>query len=148
MTATYKRPNFTTMGAAELKAAIEASFQALERLGLTFVAHEQDVGSPQPDMSVRVDAGHIWSGGVLTEVAAQTVSGFTVPSAGQHRIDRVVIDATTGVATRVAGTPATGSPSAVPPAIPAGKFPCCRVEITSSDTAITNDMIYPENVHP
>src|SRR5690606_24482496 len=57
-----------------------------------------------------------------------------------------VVDATTGVATRVAGTAVTGSPSAVPPDIPAGKLPICQVLINDDDTVITNSMITDERV--
>lgn len=69
-----------------------------------------------------------------------------VPSAGQHRVDRVVVDVVTGVASRVAGTAVTGSPSATPPAIPAGKLPICQVRITSDDTVILNSMITDERL--
>ena len=146
--ATYTRPNYTSQLGAQWKANQDGAFRVHERQGTWFAPHEQDQGSPAPDLSVRVDAGYIFDGTTLTEVAAQTVSGFTIPSAGQHRIDRVVIDAITGVATRVAGTAVTGSPSATPPAIAAGKLPCCQVLITDADTSITNSMITDERVYP
>ena len=144
----YTRPNYTTQLGATWKANIDAAFKLFERLGADFAPHEQDQGSPAPDLTVRVDAGAILDGVTLTEVAAQTVSGFTTPSAGQHRIDRVVIDAVTGVATRVAGTAVTGSPSATPPAIPAGKLPICRILFTDADTSITDEMIDDERTFP
>lgn len=144
MTATYTRPNFTTQQPAAYKANIEAMAQVFERLGNAFAPHEQDVGSPAPDLTVRIEGGPIFYNGTLGGSSAQTVSGFTVPSAGQNRIDRVVLDPTTGVCTRVAGTAVTGSPTATAPAIPAGKRPICQILITSSDTAIRNDMITDE----
>lgn len=146
MSATFQQPNFTTMSAAAYKAAIDASFAALARLAGVFCPHQQDQGSPSPDLTVRIDGGFVLDGTTLIEVAAQTVSGFTIPSSGEHRIDRVVIDASTGVASRVAGTAVTGSPSATPPAIPSGNLPCCQVLITSSDVAILNAMITDERV--
>lgn len=144
MTATYTRPNFTTQAPAAYKSNIEGMAQVFERLGNAFNAHAQDQGSPAPDMSVRVDGGPIFYDGTLTEVAAQTVSGFTVPTAGQHRVDRVVMDPQTGACSLVAGTAVTGSPSAVAPTIPIGKRPICQVLITSSDSVITDSMITDE----
>ena len=140
----FTQPNYTTQSAAQYKANIDASIAALARLAGWFAPHQQDVGSPAPEMSVRLDAGYVLVGRKLIEVAAQDVSGFTTPTAGQTRIDRVVVDAVTGVASRIAGTAAAGSPSATPPNITVGKLPVCSVTITSADTAITNSMITDE----
>lgn len=142
--ARWQQPDYTTMQAAAYKAALDAAHAVAKRFADRFAPHQVYAGSPNPDMAVELDAGAIWNAETLTEVAAQTVSGFTVPSAGQHRIDRVVIDASTGVASRIAGTAATGSPSATPPAITTGKLPVCQVLITSADTYITNSMITDE----
>lgn len=139
-------PNFTTQDAAAYKANIDAMAKVYQRIAGAFAAHQVEIGSPQPDMAVAVDAGYILSNGALTEVAAQTVGGFATPSAGQERYDRVVIDAVTGAAARVAGTASTGSPSAGPPAIPAGKLPCCCVRFTETDFVVTNGMITDERV--
>lgn len=125
---------------------IDAAIKAGKRLATWFAPHQQDVGSPSPDMTLRIDGGWIDNGVTQTEVAAQTVSGFTIPSAGQNRVDRVVIDRITGVATRVAGTAVTGSPSSVAPAIAVGKMPCCQVYFTSADTAVLNTMIADERM--
>lgn len=144
MVAKFTQPNYTTQTAAAYKAAIDAAIAVLARSGQSFAAHEQDLGSPQPDMSVRLDAGFILLAGSLVEVDAQSVSGFTTPAAGQHRIDRVVVDQLTGVASRVAGTAAIGSPSATPPDIPVGKLPVCQVLLTDAATVITNSMITDE----
>lgn len=144
--ATKTQPNYTTQDAASYKAAIDGITAVHDRMAGAFAPHEQDIGSPSPDLSVRIDAGFIFSGVTLTEVAAQSVSGFTTPSSGQERIDRVVIDASTGVASRVAGTAVSGSPSAVAPAIPAGKIPCCQIRFTSASTAVLNSMITDERI--
>lgn len=139
------QPNYTNMLAAAYKAAIDASLAVDARFGGWFAPHQQDIGSPAPEMSVRLDAGYIWDGATLSEVSAQTVSGFTAPGSGYVRIDRVVVDATTGAASRVAGVAETvGSPTAVAPAIPAGKIPVCQVAFTSADVVITNSMITDE----
>lgn len=142
------QPNYTSMLAAAYKAAIDACFAVDARSGGWFAPHQVYAGSPNPDLAVELDAGYVWDGTTLTEVAAQTVSGFTIPTAGQHRVDRVVVDATTGAASRVAGTAVAGSPSATPPAIPAGKIPVCQVLIQSSDTAVLDGMITDERAMP
>jgi hypothetical protein len=146
MTANYERPDSSAQSASQYKANIDAMAKVFERIAATFAPHQVVSGSPQPDMAVELDPGFIWNGVTLTEVAAQTVSGFTIPSAGEHRIDRVVVDTSTGAASRVAGNAVIGSPSATPPDIPAGKTPVCQVLITDSDTVITDSMITDERV--
>lgn len=142
--ARFVQPNYTTQSAAVYKAAIDAAIAAGVRLNTMFAPHQAYVGSPNPDRVVEIDAGYVFNYASLTEVAAQSVSGFTTPSAGTHRIDRVVINASTGAALRVEGTAATGSPTATAPAIPSGYLPCCRVLMTDSDTVITDSMITDE----
>lgn len=144
MAVTYTRPDFTTQLPAVYVENLNKMAQVFERLGAAFAAHQQDVGSPAPDMTVRIDAGPIFYNDTLSEISAQTVSGFTTPTVGQTRVDRVVIDPTTGVCTRVAGTAGSGSPTPSAPAIPADKFPICRIAFTSSDVVITNSMITDE----
>lgn len=146
-TATWNTdPNYTSQSqsGSSYPLNLDAAVKVGKRSANMFAPHEQNVGSPAPDLTVRIEGGAIWNNGTLTEVAAQTVSGFTVPTAGQNRTDRVVMDPTTGVCTRVAGTAATGSPSSVAPAITEGCVPICQVYITSADTAITNNMITDE----
>ena len=146
----YTRPNYTAQSGTVYPSNIDAMAAAFERIAAAFAPHEQDAGSPAPDLTIVVDAGAVLdlSGAApdLNEAAQQTVSGFTIPATGQTRVDRVVINETTGAAIRVAGTPQTtgGSPTAEVPAIPAATWPVCRVTITSADTAITNDMIVDE----
>lgn len=142
--ARWTDPNYTTQSAAAYKAALDAAHAVAKRGADWFAPHQTYSASPNPDLSVELDAGYIWDGLNLTEVAAQIVTGFTIPSAGQNRVDRVVVDASTGVASRVEGTAVTGSPTATAPAIPAGKIPICQVTITSADTVITNSMITDE----
>jgi hypothetical protein len=144
--ARFVQPNYTTQAAAAYKANIDAAFAVNRRIAGAFAPHQVYSGSPQPDLAVELDAGYVWSGTTMLEVAAQSVSGFTIPTAGQHRIDRVVVNVLTGVATRVAGTAVTGSPTATPPAIPTGTLPVCQVLITSADTTITDSMITDERV--
>lgn len=144
MTQKPVQPDYSTDSGSAYPTNIDKALSVVKRPGDRFAPYQQDVGSPQPDMSVRIAAGFVFDGKTKVEVAAQTVSGFTTPAAGTHRIDRVVIDEATGVASRVAGTAAVGSPSATPPAIPAGKEPCCQVLLTDSDTVILGSMITDE----
>lgn len=123
---------------------IDKAISVLSRLAAWFNPHQVYSGSPNPDMAVELDEGYIWNGSSLTYVAAQFVSGFATPAAGTHRVDRVVVDSTTGVASVVTGTPATGSPSALAPDIPENKIPICRVLLTDSDSVIVNSMITDE----
>lgn len=141
--AQYVRPD-TSQSATLFKCRLDAMAKIFEREFGAFYCHENNVGSPTPDLSVRVTPGPIMSSGTLTEIDYQTVSGFTIPTSGQTRIDRVVQNPATGACSRVAGTAAAGSPSAAPPAIPADHLPIARITITSSDTAIRNDMIVDE----
>lgn len=138
MTATFKQPVFTTQDAATYKAAIDASIAVLAEVAAAFGCHQSDPSTP--DMTVVVDAGRLQVNGQLVSQAAQTSSAFTAP-ASNPRVDRVVIDATTGVASVVTGVEAA-SPSA--PDIPAGKLPCAKITLQTSSTSITDSMITDE----
>ena len=115
---------------------IDADFSVSTRLAWLFAPHEQS----SPDMTVRVDPGHIFDGTSLTEVGTQNTTTITAPTS-DSRIDRVVIDRTTGAVSVVTGAEAA-SPSA--PAIPAGKLPVAQVLLQTSSAAITNGMITDE----
>ncbi|MFA5381854.1 MAG: hypothetical protein WC356_01725 [Candidatus Micrarchaeia archaeon] len=138
MAGTPIQPNFETMGGNPTlySQAIEGSIMAARRTALAFAPHEQD----PPDMTVRVDVGHIFDGTTLTEKVGQNSTAITAPSTNP-RIDRVVVDRYTGVILVVAGTEAA-APTA--PAIPADKLPVCQILLATSTTAITNDLITDE----
>ena len=138
--ATPTLPDFTSQTASVYKANIDAGFAVADRLAWAFAPHEQDVGSPQPDMTVRLDAGALFDGTTLTEVSAQSTGTITAPTTNP-RIDRVVIDESTGAVSVIAGTEAP-SPSA--PAITAGKLPIARVALVVSQTSIDNADITDE----
>jgi hypothetical protein len=95
-----------------------------------------------PAMTVRLDAGKLFDGATLTNVAAQSTGAITAP-VGNPRIDRVVVDRITGAVSVITGTPA-GSPA--PPAITAGKLPVAQVLLQTSSTVITDSMITDERV--
>ncbi len=140
--ARFVQPNYTTQSAAAYKANLDAAIAAFLRVAGAFAPHQTYGGSPNPDRSVELDAGLIWNGSYMREIPGQIVSGFAVVGSGLQRIDLVVVDAVTGVASIVAGfAQSSGSPGPSAPAPTTGKFPVCEVLLTSSDTLITNSMI-------
>jgi len=107
-----------------------------------FISNFAPSAQDTPNMTVFLQAGFIWNGQTLTEVASQSTSAITAP-VSNPRIDRIVVDADSGTVSVVAGVEA-GSPSA--PAIPAGKLPVARVLLQTSSTTITNSMLTDERV--
>jgi len=138
MAFTFVQPDFTAQQPSEVKNNVEASIGAMARIGNAFNAHEQST----PNMTVRIDAGVLFNGVTLSEVAAQSTGTITAPVTNP-RIDRVVIDGITGDASIVTGVEAA---SPTPPAIPSGKLPCAQVALTTSTTVITNADITDERV--
>jgi hypothetical protein len=137
---TFHQPNHEEIGleGGDYKKDIDNSIAALARIGAAFAPHEQSA----PDMTIRVDAGPVWVSGILTEKAAQDSAAITAPTTNP-RIDRVVKDSLTGVIAVVTGTEAA---SPVAPDIPSGKEPICQIALETTTTAITNDMITPEQL--
>jgi hypothetical protein len=133
---TFIQPNYATDTGAAYKSNIDNSLAVVGATAGQFAAHAQT----SPNMTVRIDAGKILAGTTLTSVAAQSTGTITAPVTNP-RIDRVVIDAVTGAASVITGTPA-GSPTA--PAITSGKIPVCQVLLQTSSTSITNQMITDE----
>ena len=118
------------------KGNIDGAFSVMQRIADSFAPHQTGT----PAMTVRIDAGHSFDGTNLTEIAAQVTGTITAP-VSNPRIDRVVVDRTTGVISVVTGTPA-GSPTA--PAVGANKCPVARVLVQTSSAVITNSMITDE----
>jgi hypothetical protein len=144
--ATKLQPNFTTQTAAVYKGAIDGMLSVHDHIAGQFAPRELNVGSPVPDLVVSVDPGKLMINGALYDIDAQSAYGFTVPAAGYERVDRVVLNPSTGAVSRVAGVAVTGSPGATAPAIPAGYLPICRVTLNSSTPVITNSMIIDERL--
>ena len=138
--ATPVLPDFTSQTAAAYKANIDAAFAVADRVAWAFAPHEQDVGSPQPDMTVRLEAGAVFDGTTLIEVAEQDTPPFTAPTTNP-RIDRIVVDKITGIVSVVTGTE---DPSPTAPAITAGKIPIAQVALTTSTTKIIDSDITDE----
>ena len=115
----------------------ETNWAVARRLVDAFAPHAQAA----PNMTVALDAGALLQGTTLTEVNPQTVGPFTIP-ASAFRIDRIVIDRSSGAASVVVGTVG----SATPPSIPANKLPVARVVLDATTVAITNERIFDERV--
>ena len=136
---TFTQTNVTTMSAAQYTAGNDGNWAVAARLIDNFAPRP----ATTPAMSVVADAGHVFTptAPTLTEVAAQTVTIAAAPGTGTSRIDRVVVNAASGVASVVTGT-AAASPTA--PAIPAGCCPVAQVTVASTTTAITSTLITDE----
>jgi microcystin-dependent protein len=117
------------------KGNIDAGFAVAQRVA--------DAFAPRPAnplaMSIVVDPGFIArespSGQQsIVEIGQQSVTIAAAPGAPLSRIDLVVIDAATGAASVVTGTP--GSPPSAP-ALPPGKRQVAQIAVTSGASAIT-----------
>lgn len=117
---------------------IDKAIAVHHRMAGAFAPHAQST----PNMTVRVDAGALAGSGAPVEVAAQS-TGTIVAPVTNPRIDRIVIDASTGAVAVIAGTEA-GSP--VAPVIPNGYLPIAQVALATSTAAITNALITDERV--
>jgi len=92
-------------------------------------------------MNLTVAAGSLWDGVNGGNYAQQAVGPFAAPAANP-RIDRVVLDRTTGVASILAGTE---DPAPTPPAITdTALIPLLRVNLYVGMTEITGDDITDE----
>lgn len=130
---TFVQPNYNTQQGTTYPLGLDAAIAAMARPAAGFAAHEQAT----PNMTVRVDAGALYIGQTLTEVAAQSTATITAPATNPRK-DIVHIDLSTG-----AVGVATGAEAASPtdPAIPAGKWPVARITLATSTTAIANSIL-------
>ncbi|MFN0042815.1 MAG: hypothetical protein ACKVSF_06350 [Alphaproteobacteria bacterium] len=133
---TYVQPSNSSQVVPTYVGAIDASTSVMSRVAAMFACHENS----SLNMQIKVDAGAIYDGTNLTEIAQQTSGTITAP-VSNPRIDRVVIDRRTGVLQVVAGSEAV---SPVPPAIPSGKLHCARISLATGQTTIANANITDE----
>lgn len=136
-TAKFVQTNFATQNPTTYKGSIDANFAVLARVGQRYAPRAADV----PAMSVVVDPGYIFDGVTLTANSLQTVTVTAAPGSPNSRIDRIVVDRLTGVASIITGTPGV-SPTA--PAITSGKVPVAQVAVGTSVTTIINANITDE----
>jgi hypothetical protein len=132
----WLQTNMSSQDSTTWKAAIDGNFSVLSRLGVLFAPSAQST----PDMTVMLQAGHIFNGVTLTEVATQNSTAIAAP-VSNPRIDRIVIDQLTGSVAVITGTPSS-APTA--PAITAGACPVAQITINSTDAVITDSMIVDE----
>lgn len=137
--ATFAIPNYTTQDPATYKSGIDGAFRVAQRIIDAFAPHEQ----ASPDMTIALDAGAIFSGATLTEIATQNTGTITAPSVNP-RIDRIVCNLITGTVSVITGAE---NASPVAPAITAGNFPVAQILLGTSTTAITNDLITDERIN-
>lgn len=134
--AKFVQPDYPTQTGTAYPSNIDAAVKVLSEMGQDFAPHAADT----PDLTVKIDAGKsIKADGTLVEQPQQSIA-FTAPTANP-RIDRIVLDPLTLVASRVEGTEAA-SPAV--PAIPAGKLPCAQASLSVGQTQITNADITDE----
>jgi hypothetical protein len=91
-------------------------------------------------MSIVLDPGHVRTSTDLIETAKQLVGPFTAP-VSNPRIDRVGVNASTGVAVVLTGIPAV---SPVPPPISPNFIPVAQVRLVPTTVEITDAMIVDE----
>lgn len=136
MVSTFTQPDQSTQTGSTYKEKIDGAIAVHHRMAGAFACHQNNAGSPDAaDLTVRMDAGALFDGVTLTEVAAQSTAALTAP-ASNPRYDIVYYDRATG-----AIGVATGSEAASPsdPAVPSGKIPAARIRWTAGMTEITND---------
>ena len=134
--ATFNQNNFTVDDAATYKGKLDANIAVLAGIAAQFAAH----AAATPNMTVLIDAGLLFKDTILTAVSQQTTTTLVAP-VSNPRIDRLVIDAATGVYSVIAGVEAA---SPVAPAITMGKLPIARLAMTVGMTVIANAIITDE----
>ena len=135
MIAEFTQPDNTTQFGNTYKTYIDAAIAVLAVQAAAFAAH----GQSTPDMTVAIDAGSVWNVDTetLTAVAAQNSAAITAPVTDPRK-DIVYIDESTGTVGVAAGTEAA---TPADPAIPAGKIPVARINLTVAMTTIANSII-------
>ncbi len=138
MSAKYTKSNFSNQTGTDYMAALDANAEVCFRTAAAFTPSQAGT----PDMTVRVEAGALLSGGTLIEIAAQNTSIITAPTASS-RIDRVVISRATGAVSVITG--AEGY-CPIAPALTADVLPVAQVALSAGQTSITDADITDERV--
>lgn len=135
---TWIDSNFETQTGTAYKTALDNSIRAGKRIANAFAAHQ----NTPPSMSVVIEPGMLWVSSNLLETGQQVISGITAPVANS-RIDRIVIDKTTGAVSHVQGAEAV-SPTVA--AIPSNKLPCVHFQLFPGQTVIVNGGLNDERL--
>src|SRR5271154_6307755 len=97
--ATWGLTNYTTQDASTYKATLDGDFAVAQRMVDNFAPRQKST----PAMKVTLDAGHLFNGVTLTEVASQDTGTITAPVT-HPRIDRVVVDRYSGTVSVITGS--------------------------------------------
>ena len=134
MVAKFKQSDYNTQTGTEYPLALDASVAVLAELAAQFAVSAQDT----PNLTVAMRAGRIYKADrTMVAVAAQNSATLTAPTVNP-RNDIVVIDATTGAISVIAGAEAA---SPVDPAITANKLPKARIRWTVGMAQIANSVL-------
>jgi hypothetical protein len=140
---TFQQPNNLTQNSSLYKGNIDSSIMSMNLVGGGFAPHQ----SSTPNMTVTIDPGNLLfiSGFVLTSptLSSQSVqiSGSISAPISHPRIDRIIIDSTTGAIATITGVEST-TPSA--PSITAGYLPIAQVYLVVNQSIILNSNITDE----
>lgn len=140
---TFAQPDYAggTQSGSVYPTNIDKAIAVMAQIAAAFAPH----ATATPGMTLQVDAGALFVANAMVIQAQQTTASIAAAASGKVRIDRVVIDASTGGVSVITGAEVVSSP--VAPAIPVGKLPVCQVgQIGSATTALTNSMITDERV--
>ncbi|BAE49282.1 hypothetical protein [Paramagnetospirillum magneticum] len=133
MTATFVQPDSTAQDSTTYKANIDAATAVVAVLGRNFAPHQAEPAN----MTVVLDAGSIQGNTSVVAHAAQVTPAFIAPVANP-RLDLVVVDASTGVVSVVAGAEAAATQL---PTVPSGKIAVAQVHLAVGMAAIGNSDI-------
>jgi len=135
----FVQSDYPTQSGSLYPANIDADIKVMARLAASYNPCAEDTPSA---LKVVVQAGAMFVNGALVANASQTVT-LAAAHATLPRIDRVVIDALTGVASKIDGT-ANASP--VAPAILFNKLPVAQVLVSATMTVVANSTITDERI--
>lgn len=131
----FKQPSFTSQDAATYKAAIDSSIAALAEPVNCFAPHEL----PVPSMGIMVESGITINGTVIPPTNIGGIGAATT----HPRIDRIYFNQNLNSFERLVGTEAA---SPVPPVLPFGVIPVCKILVGVGVTKLTNEDITDERV--
>jgi hypothetical protein len=135
----FVQSDYPTQSGTQYPANIDADIKVMARLAASYNPCAEDTPSA---LKVVVQAGAMFVNGALLANASQTVT-LAAAHATLPRIDRVVVDSLTGVASKIDGV---ANVSPVAPAITDGKLPVAQVLVTATMTIVANSAITDERV--
>jgi hypothetical protein len=136
--ATFAQNNYTIDDSTTYKTKLDGNVQVMARIAAMFAPHQSSPAA----MTVTIDAGALFVSGAIVAQSAQVSGAITAP-VSNPRIDRAVIDTTTGALSIIPGAEA-GSPS--PPVITANKLPVAQIALVVGQVSILNANITDERI--